>query len=113
MARPRTFARGCVMHRDDEEVEPGVVTEGPFVPVRTRVRAAVEAAWRTAEERGALPPIDIGRAGAGACTAATGDGAVTAATPAVEVERPANPDHGDLASNLALKLARPLRRSPL
>ncbi|HET9613708.1 MAG TPA: arginine--tRNA ligase [Candidatus Limnocylindrales bacterium] len=88
------------MHRDDEEVEPGVVTEGPFVPVRTRVRAAVEAAWRTAEERGALPPIDPG-------------GAVTAATPAVEVERPANPDHGDLASNLALKLARPLRRSPL
>jgi arginyl-tRNA synthetase len=33
--------------------------------------------------------------------------------PAVEVERPANPAFGDFATNLALKLARPLRRSPL
>jgi len=33
--------------------------------------------------------------------------------PPVEVERPANPDHGDFASNVALKLARPLRRSPV
>ena len=31
----------------------------------------------------------------------------------VEVSRPANPDHGDLATNLAMKLARPLRRAPL
>jgi arginyl-tRNA synthetase len=31
----------------------------------------------------------------------------------VEIERPGNPEHGDLASNLALKLARPLRRSPM
>jgi arginyl-tRNA synthetase len=31
----------------------------------------------------------------------------------VEVERPANPEHGDFASNLAMKLARPYRRSPL
>jgi arginyl-tRNA synthetase len=33
--------------------------------------------------------------------------------PAIEVERPANPDHGDLATNLALRLARPLRRPPI
>jgi arginyl-tRNA synthetase len=33
--------------------------------------------------------------------------------PPVEVERPANPEHGDLASNLALQLARPLRQPPL
>jgi arginyl-tRNA synthetase len=33
--------------------------------------------------------------------------------PPVEIERPANPDHGDLATSLALKLARPMRRSPL
>ncbi len=33
--------------------------------------------------------------------------------PEVEVERPANPEHGDLATNLALKLARPMRRAPL
>jgi arginyl-tRNA synthetase len=31
----------------------------------------------------------------------------------IEVSRPANPDHGDLATNLAMKLARPLRRAPL
>lgn len=30
-----------------------------------------------------------------------------------EVARPANPEHGDLASNLALKLAKPLRRPPM
>jgi len=31
----------------------------------------------------------------------------------VEIERPAKPEHGDLASNLAMKLARPYRRAPL
>jgi arginyl-tRNA synthetase len=31
---------------------------------------------------------------------------------AVEVSRPANPEHGDLASNIALRLARPLRMAP-
>ena len=31
----------------------------------------------------------------------------------VEVQRPANPDHGDLATNIALKLAKPMRRAPL
>jgi arginyl-tRNA synthetase len=35
------------------------------------------------------------------------------APPTVEVERPAKPEHGDLATSVALKLARPLRRSPL
>jgi arginyl-tRNA synthetase len=30
----------------------------------------------------------------------------------VEVSRPANPDHGDLATNLALRLARPMRMAP-
>ena len=33
--------------------------------------------------------------------------------PRVEVERPAQPEHGDLATSIALKLARPLRRAPL
>jgi arginyl-tRNA synthetase len=33
--------------------------------------------------------------------------------PPVEVERPANAEHGDLATSLALKLARPMRRAPL
>ncbi|MGH2464375.1 MAG: arginine--tRNA ligase, partial [Candidatus Limnocylindrales bacterium] len=31
----------------------------------------------------------------------------------VEVSRPAKPEHGDLATNLAMKLARPLRRAPI
>jgi arginyl-tRNA synthetase len=33
--------------------------------------------------------------------------------PSVEIERPAHPEHGDLATNLAMKLARPYRRPPM
>jgi arginyl-tRNA synthetase len=64
-------------------------------PIRSRVRAAVEAAWERAIAAGTLPEL------------APED------RPAVEVERPANPEHGDFASNLAMKLARPYRRAPL
>ena len=66
------------------------------VPLRSQVRSALERAWSAAIESGALPPLsdDIAR-------------------PTIEVERPANQDHGDLASNLAMKLARPYGRSPL
>jgi arginyl-tRNA synthetase len=64
--------------------------------IRTRVREAVLRAWHDAEAGGRLPPLDAG-----------------VVRPAVEVERPANPAHGDLASNLALKLARPMRRAPM
>ncbi len=64
--------------------------------IRSGVRAAVERAWRAAVASGALPPIED-----------------PAAAPAVEVERPSNPAFGDFATNLAMKLARPLRRSPL
>ena len=61
------------------------------VTVRSRVRAALDQAWAAAEAAGTLPvhPADVPR-------------------PHVEVERPAKPEHGDLATNLALKLARPL-----
>ena len=63
--------------------------------IRVQVRAAVVAAWARAEASGALPrPAD------------------GASPPPVEVERPAHPEHGDLATNLALKLARPLRMAP-
>ena len=48
--------------------------------------------------------------------AAVASGALPAlpdpAVAAVEVSRPANPEHGDLATNLALRLARPLRMAP-
>jgi arginyl-tRNA synthetase len=64
--------------------------------IRDQARHAVERAWLRAVERGSLPalPDDTPR-------------------PAVEIDRPANSEHGDLATNLAMKLARPLRRSPL
>ena len=65
-------------------------------PLRTQARAAVERARDRAVESGALP------------AAARGDDA-----PAVEIERPADPRHGDLASNLAMRLARPCRMAPL
>jgi arginyl-tRNA synthetase len=64
--------------------------------VRSLVRSAVEGGWARAIETGALPglPAKDGR-------------------PTVEVERPADPIHGDFASNLAMKLARPYRMAPL
>lgn len=64
-------------------------------PIRTQVRAAVARAWRDAIESGALPPIP-------------GDTPV----PEVDVERPSDPAHGDFASNLAMRLARPYRMAP-
>ncbi len=64
--------------------------------IRARVRAAVEKAWADAVATGRLPAVEVGTA-----------------APAVEIERPANPAHGDFATNLAMKLARPLRTSPL
>jgi arginyl-tRNA synthetase len=64
--------------------------------IRARVLAAVERAWTDAVAAGRLPALED-----------------PSAAPVVEVERPANAAFGDFASNLALKLARPLRRSPL
>ena len=71
------------------------VEPAAFVPLRSRARVALEAAWDRAAATGALPEV----------------GAIE--RPAIEIERPANPEHGDLASNLALKLARPCRMAPL
>ena len=64
-------------------------------PLRTQVRHAIDRAWTRAIDDGALPPPDDGT------------------RPGIEVERPANPEHGDFATNLAMKLARPYRRPPL
>jgi arginyl-tRNA synthetase len=64
--------------------------------LRARVREVVERAWVDAVTSGNLPALEDG-----------------VAPPAVEVDRPANPAFGDFATNLAMKLARPLRRSPL
>ena len=64
--------------------------------VRSDVRAAVGRAWDRAVATGALPtwPDDTLR-------------------PTIDVERPADAVHGDFASNLAMKLARPYRMAPL
>ncbi|HEX4898702.1 MAG TPA: arginine--tRNA ligase [Candidatus Limnocylindrales bacterium] len=68
----------------------------PAAPATLRgaARAAVEAAWERAAATGALPALPA-------------DPQVS-----VEIERPASAEHGDLATNLALKLARPLRMAP-
>ena len=68
----------------------------PPSTIRGAVRAAIERAYLEALESGALPRDPDG-----------------GGPPAVEVERPGDPTHGDYASNLALKLARPLHRPPL
>src|SRR5262249_10964246 len=67
----------------------------PGHPLRTVARDAVAAAWDRAIASGALPALSEGE------------------RPPVEIERPANPEHGDLATSIALKLARPYRRAPL
>jgi len=65
-------------------------------PIRADVRAAVAQAWDRAIASGALPALPP-----------------EGVAPEVEVERPADPVHGDFASNLAMKLARPYRMAPL
>jgi arginyl-tRNA synthetase len=64
-------------------------------PIRARARAAVERAWERAIAAGTLPALSADE------------------RPTVEIERPANTEHGDFASNLAMRLARPYRRAPL
>src|ERR1043165_5634582 len=72
-----------------------------------------------AEDGSSTPPNLRAAAGAAVCAAldraiATGrlPEAPEARAATVEVSRPANPEHGDLASNVALRLARPLRMGP-
>ena len=65
-------------------------------PMRTSVRDAISRAWARAVAASALPVA-----------------AADATRPPVEVERPADPSHGDFASALAMKLARPYKMAPL
>ena len=64
-------------------------------PLRSQVREAIARAWDAAIDSGALEALP------------------DETRPTIEVEHPADPAHGDLASNLAMKLARPYRRPPL
>jgi arginyl-tRNA synthetase len=66
----------------------------PAPTLRDEVRAAVEAALRAAIASGSLPALPEG-----------------AATDVV-LDRPADATHGDFATNLAMRLARPLRMAP-
>jgi arginyl-tRNA synthetase len=62
--------------------------------LRGQARAAVSAALQRAIGSGQLPDAPGARSAE------------------IEVSRPAKPEHGDLAANLALRLARPLRMAP-
>jgi arginyl-tRNA synthetase len=62
--------------------------------LRGQARAAVSAALQHAIESGRLPDAPEARSAV------------------IEVSRPAKPEHGDVAANLALRLARPLRMAP-
>jgi arginyl-tRNA synthetase len=63
--------------------------------LRSAARDAVQVALASSIEGGALADVPEAREAV------------------VEVSRPANPEHGDLASNVGLRLARPLRMAPL
>ena len=67
----------------------------PTSSARRAVHDRLVRAWHAAEAAGTLGAV------------------ADAERPAIEVTRPADPAHGDLATNLALKLARPLRQPPL
>jgi arginyl-tRNA synthetase len=69
--------------------------DSPDRTLRAAAVGAIERALAAASHTGTLPDASLG-------------GDVT-----IEVQRPAKPEHGDLATNLAMKLARPLRAAPL
>src|SRR3954453_16386212 len=99
--RPPRRARAATIVRRRRR-RPAAVTEARIREpaarhdsVRDLVRSAVAHAWDRAVAKGTLPPWP--------------DDAVP---PKVEVERPADPVHGDFSSNLAMKLARPYRMPP-
>ncbi len=83
---------GAPLGYDDDVQSP----DPRLVPLRSRVREAVAAAWGRAVAAGALPAPPAG-----------------VDLPAVEIERPVHAEHGDLATGLAMKLARPYRMPPL
>jgi arginyl-tRNA synthetase len=62
--------------------------------LRAQARDAVRRGLASAIDAGRLPDVPEAR------------------ETAIDVSRPASPDHGDLATNLALRLAKPLRTSP-
>lgn len=92
----RTSGRTVRRHPSVSVPDPTVTAVRHVASLRSLGRSVVAAAWDAATVSGSLSPLPPG-----------------VAAPQVEVEHPADPAHGDLASNIALRLARPLRRSPL
>jgi arginyl-tRNA synthetase len=76
------------------------------VSLRSQVREAIEAAWQRAQADLAPAGSAFDGPGAAAPPAASPDGPIT-------IERPADAARGDFATNLAMKVAKPLRRAPL
>ncbi|HLX34711.1 MAG TPA: arginine--tRNA ligase [Candidatus Limnocylindrales bacterium] len=76
--------------------DPGQLPPPPLppAPLRDQVRAAIARAWDRGVGSGALPR-DEGAGGG-----------------EIAVDRPSNREHGDFATNLALRLARPLKMPP-
>src|SRR5689334_2496409 len=70
------------------------------IPTSATLRSAAQAAVLDAFQRA----VDAG-------SLAAPESALTLEQ--VQVDRPANPEHGDLSTNLALRLAKPLRKSPI
>ncbi len=66
-----------------------------FTTLRAAALEAVANGWAAAVREGGLPALPDG-----------------AGAPDVVIMRPANPEHGDMATNLAMQLARPLRMAP-
>jgi arginyl-tRNA synthetase len=60
--------------------------------IQSILAATIKGALAAAQTAGDLPPIET--------------------TPAIELERPAKPEHGDWSTNVALQLARPAGRKP-
>ena len=77
------------------------MTPAPTPSLRTQVRESIEAAWKLAQAE--LAPAADGAGGAG----------FSPAPEPITIARPADPARGDFASNVALKLAKPYRRSPM
>jgi arginyl-tRNA synthetase len=75
------------------------MTPDATASLRTQVREAIEAAWQLAQ-------ADLTPASAGGAPAELQDVAIA-------IERPGDISHGDFASNVALKLAKPYRRPPM
>ena len=93
--RPRGRFLGCTYTGQYHARVRDQTAATPSTTLRARAREAVIAGLARAIDRGRLPDTPEAR------------------SVVIELSRPTNPEHGDLASNLGLRLAKPLRMAPL